>query len=420
MNIELESAARDGGTFFDNLLDIDDINDKSEGKDAKKSIRSNTILRPFGPGHAVAHRSTERHAGAPTKTGIRELLVVFLTLRPNKPGVSRDADPKDPDEANGSVDLAGIERAFYLKNLVQQPQIPLPGVVQNLCYEWAIKNYPFDGESLFWTGRAKVQHSRQALDNLLLHERSLNDGNVSSLWDEMNEGIIALEKVAREADPYCIRSLLFLGTAYSSRWCFATNCDPNRFGLCEKDELEKAGSVLKRALTLDITLSSVLGSDDSAESASRATILLQLGEILLLQGQQDEAREVLSQIHKATQHLPANLQTELRVTASEMLDDATPAGSFFEEGISEGTSRVAAISSSSSTTSSSVATLKEVLSPETQLGDTPSSSALPTPQTILGTQVTPSSSSKRGAELDLQIQLLIKDLYLDLYLYLYP
>ena len=376
VNIELESAPRAGGTFFDNLLDIDSIQGESTDKDASDR---DAILRPLGPGHAVAHRSTERHAGAPTKSGIRELLVVFLTLRPNKPGALRGTDARDSNGGNDTVDLAGIERAFYLKNLVQQPQIPISGVTQNRCYEWAVKNYPCDGESLFWTGRSKVQHARNVFEKVQdaasKNEIKSYDVTLSSLWDEMNEGISALEKAAQQVDPYCVRSLLFLGSAYSSRWCLATKADPNRFRLCEQEELEKAASVLKRALALDTVFCSILGTADSTENSSRATILLQLGEILLLQGQLDKAKEVLKQMHKATQHLPAKRQTEFRMTASNMLYDASQAGSFPTQDKSERTPLVPP--------------------PETQkVAGTPGSTTLPDRQAAWNEEeVTPTSPS---------------------------
>ena len=267
----------------------------------------NAIVRPLGPGHAVAHRSTERHAGAPTKTGIRELLVVFLTLRPHP---SNNATKRSSFLLAGDMDkhqddLVGVERAFYLKNLVQQPQIPiLPTTTQARCYQWATQNCEVDGEALFWVGYFQVQAARQELAKLLQEEdRPKHGGNmtqliISSLWNQMNVGICALEKVVQELDPCCIRSLAFLGSAYSIRWRFAmdaTAAHPEQFGLCQEEELEKAAVVLQRAISLGSIFGEVLGKD-SKESDSQATLLLQLEEIFILQGRMEDARK-LTKLH---------------------------------------------------------------------------------------------------------------------------
>ena len=126
---------------------------------------------------------------------------------------------------------------FYLKNLAQQPQIPIPLSARNRCHDWAFQNYPLDGESLFWIGHRKVQHSRTSLTAIIKEQeitgRKTGDymsTTVSLLhWDEMNTGLTALEKVADTLDPFCIRALVFLGLAYSIRWSLAAKLDRNNF-----------------------------------------------------------------------------------------------------------------------------------------------------------------------------------------------
>jgi len=70
VNIMLNSKEEfdGGGTFFENQL----ISTSGE------IIKS---LKPMGVGHAVAHSSSERHAGAGTVSGVRDILVLFVTAR---------------------------------------------------------------------------------------------------------------------------------------------------------------------------------------------------------------------------------------------------------------------------------------------------------------------------------------------------
>jgi hypothetical protein len=58
-----------GGTFFENSL-------RCNGNGAP--------LKPFGAGHLLAHRSSERHAGAATTEGVRDILVVFIMSKDTK------------------------------------------------------------------------------------------------------------------------------------------------------------------------------------------------------------------------------------------------------------------------------------------------------------------------------------------------
>ena len=55
-----------GGTFFEHQL---------------LQNSNNQPLKPFGIGHALIHSSNERHAGAATYQGIRDILVLFITER---------------------------------------------------------------------------------------------------------------------------------------------------------------------------------------------------------------------------------------------------------------------------------------------------------------------------------------------------
>ncbi|KAL7444890.1 hypothetical protein ACHAXH_008751 [Discostella pseudostelligera] len=67
-----------GGTFFeDQLLPLLST---EHNCDDMYSIQP---LKPYGPGHALAHFSNSRHAGAATYAGVREILVIFLAATEN-------------------------------------------------------------------------------------------------------------------------------------------------------------------------------------------------------------------------------------------------------------------------------------------------------------------------------------------------
>jgi len=66
-----------GGTFFeDQLLPMMMISeDKSSDEFYKAEVQP---LKPRGVGHAIAHYSSNRHAGAATLRGVRDILVMFI------------------------------------------------------------------------------------------------------------------------------------------------------------------------------------------------------------------------------------------------------------------------------------------------------------------------------------------------------
>jgi len=65
-----------GGTFFENqLLPVVQAGIQSEEMQP---------LKPLGPGHALAHFSNIRHAGAATYSGVRDILVIFLAATEKK------------------------------------------------------------------------------------------------------------------------------------------------------------------------------------------------------------------------------------------------------------------------------------------------------------------------------------------------
>ncbi|CAB9520793.1 expressed unknown protein [Seminavis robusta] len=306
VNIALQGDGN-GGTLFDNLITSSTKHTASHHDD---DIIERAIVHPLSPGHAVAHRSTERHAGAPTKPGeaIREILVFFITLRETLPTTPITLQHQQQSNNPGTIHimgnptqyatLAGIERAFYLKEIAAQ-QSKSPAAADNTgtsqtCYQWALAQNPSDGEALFWVGYFQVQRARAAHDRMVGKEddnqhMATVTKHVLRIWRDFDHGIQALETVANRLDPCNIRSLAFLGSAYSWRWCFAQECHPQQFGLRQDVELGKAAAVLQRAVRLEELLQGIIVQ--SEEQLFRATLLDQLAEILLIQGKVGQAAD---------------------------------------------------------------------------------------------------------------------------------
>lgn len=147
INIALNSGFIGGGTFFDGLLTVSDPDD--------------CVLKPCGPGHAVAHRGTERHAGAPTTAGIREILVLFVT----------------------SMEPSMIERSRHVREMADS-------TVRLEANRLAAHVNPDDAEAHFWTGLHFLQP------------------------ESLKESIRYLERAAQLC-PTDSRTFLYLGIAYS-------------------------------------------------------------------------------------------------------------------------------------------------------------------------------------------------------------
>jgi len=82
MGSAFQPLHRDIGVVTINIA-LNDPNEFQGGGTFFESLATNLPIRlPKGTGYAIGHSSEERHAGAPTKHGIREILVIFLTTRP--------------------------------------------------------------------------------------------------------------------------------------------------------------------------------------------------------------------------------------------------------------------------------------------------------------------------------------------------
>jgi hypothetical protein len=80
VNIMLNDNFEGGGTYFDNQNTND--GEMDENNNLKEQQRIIIPLKPSGGlGCCVAHSSNERHAGAGTTRGVRDILVIFLSLQ---------------------------------------------------------------------------------------------------------------------------------------------------------------------------------------------------------------------------------------------------------------------------------------------------------------------------------------------------
>ncbi|KAL7448501.1 hypothetical protein ACHAWC_000675, partial [Mediolabrus comicus] len=80
-----EEEFQGGGTFFENQLLPVVLNDGRDGGSATTAAAA-LPLKPLGPGHAIAHKSSDRHAGSATVGGVRDILVLFVAVAAGSSG----------------------------------------------------------------------------------------------------------------------------------------------------------------------------------------------------------------------------------------------------------------------------------------------------------------------------------------------
>mmetsp|Transcript_11572 Transcript_11572/g.17249 ORF Transcript_11572/g.17249 Transcript_11572/m.17249 type:complete len:696 (-) Transcript_11572:374-2461(-) len=175
---ENEKGFEGGGTFF-----VDLINNKGDNEE------NGSILRPLKAGYAVAHRSTVRHAGAPTRHGVREILVLFLTTR-QKPDLQQ---------------APGVERSYRLKLMANKH--PSSSVIKE-CLYMAIEENPADPEPPYLLARE------------LMKPPSPNSNNsIEQRQKDINDGVRYFE-IATSLAPFDARVYYNLALALLARYSF--------------------------------------------------------------------------------------------------------------------------------------------------------------------------------------------------------
>lgn len=116
-----------GGTFFENQLMTDD---------------SCAPLKPHGLGHCLAHYSSERHAGANTYQGVRDIMVLFIM-----------ADQKPPPPLMRNTRLKQCRDVCSSNDIMQSIQCRISRQLL------AAKLYPEDGEAYQYLGTALMDYA---------------------------------------------------------------------------------------------------------------------------------------------------------------------------------------------------------------------------------------------------------------------
>ena len=270
-----------GDTFFEDLIRLAD--DENSNKNHGNNNDNGSILRPASTGHALAHWSTHRHAGAPTRSGTRDILVIFLTQR----RVETESTKSKPSPL-----FNGIERSFQLKLKARE----LPIVHRDMalrCLDLAIQESPFDAQAHFWKGFHLIQGGPQ-------HENDADEEQ--QRWQEIHRSVYHFE-LAKECAPFDAKISCFTGTAYRQRYMFAqkNQREPPGQGFSharDEDDLLRAASCLERALLLHENYRTHGISSDFEDNA--ITARLTLGEVYMQLERYGDAISCLSSIFESS------------------------------------------------------------------------------------------------------------------------
>jgi hypothetical protein len=143
-----------GGTFFENQMWSSSTSTSSSSSSSPKHP-----LKPIGQGHCLLHRSSERHAGAATMQGVRDIMVVFVT------GGASTAHP--PPSIQSS--LLKQCRTYCEERF---PDDPLQAIVCRLAHlrlAVEVQEAPADGdgEAFQYLGLALLQYERSESESWL-------------------------------------------------------------------------------------------------------------------------------------------------------------------------------------------------------------------------------------------------------------
>lgn len=224
VNIMLNPAEefQGGGTFLENQLrdhigiggEHGSLGDDGDGDDHKHDPLP-VPLKPIGAGHAVAHLSNERHAGVATTSGVRDILVLFLTATQKStiPHSNNDADLKRNDvESTRTHTAPCMERAARLKTYARPNCIHCETLDESiLCrmmhHRLALQFAPQDGEAWHYLGMALREYAKTKTETK--HEAPL------VALETMQLSIACLER-AFQLTPCDARLCNNLGLAYET------------------------------------------------------------------------------------------------------------------------------------------------------------------------------------------------------------
>ena len=256
-----------GGTFFEDMIEL-----PNDNKDSDDDY--DPILRPSATGHALAHWSIHRHAGAPTRSGTRDILVIFLTQ----------------NKALSQTRFNGIERSFQLK-LKARELPPEQREMALRCLDLAIEKCPCDAQAYFWKGFYLIQGGQPIPGECgSVHQHR---------WNEIQQSIECFEK-AKDCAPFDAKISCYASMAYRQRWMFAQQQKPDEQ---REEDIEIAASYLERALLLHKNYCKHGISSDFDDNANTAKITL--AEVYLQQKRYHSAMEFLTSLHSQEEKEPS-------------------------------------------------------------------------------------------------------------------
>ncbi|KAL7473543.1 hypothetical protein ACHAXS_014022 [Conticribra weissflogii] len=147
-----------GGTFFENQL-RSVTSERKRPESIDEAAVDISPLKPLGVGHALAHYSSDRHAGAATFRGVRDILVIFVAVA---------AAAREESEHDGAASMVTTrraptwERAARLKAASRRYCSKCASIVDHLAcrmlhHRLAIRQVPKDGEAWHYLGMALLE-----------------------------------------------------------------------------------------------------------------------------------------------------------------------------------------------------------------------------------------------------------------------
>ena len=162
-----------GGTFFEDQLLSSNV------EEAVKPVR------PIGPGHAVMHLSSDRHAGSGIYGGVRDILVMFVTAASTDNLENNEKIPYHLPKA------PRLERCARLKSLARPAsqvfEDPLDAALCRAYYQrLAVIEARNDGEAWHYLGMAfwdcyNAATQNEGREGLFAHRNSFATASISCL-----------------------------------------------------------------------------------------------------------------------------------------------------------------------------------------------------------------------------------------------
>jgi tetratricopeptide (TPR) repeat protein len=170
-SIQSKDTFLGGGTFFENLVHIrKSIGDNETNSNSSTLIlelqrqlnnnNNNAIIRPMRAGGFVGHPCSERHAGVVTTSGIRDILVIFVTAQQQQDDdMSHEKNTNHTDRSmimatTNSHCCPKSERVARLKGLARYATSVEE---KQCCYHAALMEDPNDGEAWQFLGMSLLQ-----------------------------------------------------------------------------------------------------------------------------------------------------------------------------------------------------------------------------------------------------------------------